>query len=230
MGKVKAFHGRKILVDFTGVTIPPSHILAAQLKARQKNAMMRKLFPYQYILGTPPKYRTPEEMQVAIDEYFNSLMGPMINKYGQVVYDDQGKKIMVQIRPATISGLANKLGMKTDTIKSYNYRALAGLCDPQYSAVILSARQRIEQYAEERLYDRDGTSGAQFSLRRAFCWHDKLERGEIQKNAIAIEKMQQEMMLRAKEFELKRKIVEGENDPGDTELIVRVTRAKRIDE
>lgn len=30
-----------------------------------------------------------------------------------------------------------------------------------------------EQYAEERLYDKDGSGGAQFSLRANFGWDDK---------------------------------------------------------
>lgn len=33
---------------------------------------------------------------------------------------------------------------------------------------ITRAKARVEQYAEERLFDKDGTSGAQFSLRNNF--------------------------------------------------------------
>ena len=32
------------------------------------------------------------------------------------------------------------------------------------------AKARCEQYAEERLFDRDGTNGAQFSLKNNFGW------------------------------------------------------------
>ena len=35
------------------------------------------------------------------------------------------------------------------------------------------AKAQCEAYAEERLFDRDGTNGAQFSLRCNFGWNDK---------------------------------------------------------
>ena len=43
----------------------------------------------------------------------------------------------------------------------------------EFLDTILRAKTRCEQYAEERLYDRDGTHGAQFSLRANFGWNDK---------------------------------------------------------
>ena len=36
-----------------------------------------------------------------------------------------------------------------------------------------SAKAQCEAYAEERLFDRDGTNGAQFSLRCNFGWNEK---------------------------------------------------------
>ena len=44
---------------------------------------------------------------------------------------------------------------------------------PQFEAVIRRARSRIEQYTEERLFDRDGSAGARFSLQNNFKgWRD----------------------------------------------------------
>ena len=41
--------------------------------------------------------------------------------------------------------------------------------------MIICVKIRCEQYAEERLYDKDGSGGAQFSLRANFGWQDKPE-------------------------------------------------------
>ena len=39
---------------------------------------------------------------------------------------------------------------------------------PEFVDTITRAKARVEQYAEERLFDRDGSNGAQFSLRNNF--------------------------------------------------------------
>ena len=46
-------------------------------------------------IGRPPKYKTPEEMQAAIDEYFEEVNVP------------------------TVSGLALHLGMSTEALRNY---------------------------------------------------------------------------------------------------------------
>ena len=38
----------------------------------------------------------------------------------------------------------------------------------EFVDTITRAKARVEQYAEERLFDRDGSNGAQFSLRNNF--------------------------------------------------------------
>lgn len=49
---------------------------------------------------------------------------------------------------------------------------------------ITRAKARVEAYAEERLFDRDGTSGAQFSLRNNFKgWTEKTELDEEEQQA-----------------------------------------------
>ena len=43
---------------------------------------------------------------------------------------------------------------------------------------ITRAKARVEQYAEERLFDRDGSNGAQFSLRNNFKGWDVDKRND----------------------------------------------------
>ena len=46
----------------------------------------------------------------------------------------------------------------------------------EFMNTITRAKARVEANAEERLFDRDGTSGAQFSLRNNFKgWTEKTE-------------------------------------------------------
>ena len=114
-------------------------------------------------VGKPPKYRSVKQLEQKIEQYFESCRGhlledpdtgkPMIYK-GLPVYEDQ--------RPPTITGLALALGFATRAGLIY-YQG-----KPQFEDAILRAKSRIEQYTEERLFDRDGSAGARFSLQNNF--------------------------------------------------------------
>ena len=118
--------------------------------------------------GRPPKYTDPGEMQRIIDAYFKSCEGevlrdgndePVLNKFGEAV--------MVGQRPPTMTGLALALGF-ADRSSLMDYKGKRA-----FAHVIRRAKSRLEQYAEERLYDRDGQRGAQFSLQNNFKgWKD----------------------------------------------------------
>lgn len=118
--------------------------------------------------GRPPKFRSVQAMEEMIDAYFEGCKGevlrdaedePVINKWGEVV--------MVGARPPTMTGLALALGF-ADRSSLLDYQG-----KPQFEAVIRRARSRIEQYTEERLFDRDGSAGARFSLQNNFRgWRD----------------------------------------------------------
>lgn len=121
--------------------------------------------------GRPPKYRSAKALEKRVEEYFASCEGrPLIDEEtgkqviwkGQPVYEDR--------RPPTVTGLALALGFATR----------ASLIDyqgkPQFEEIILRAKSRIEQYTEERLFDRDGSAGARFSLQNNFNgWKEKTE-------------------------------------------------------
>lgn len=100
--------------------------------------------------GRPPRYRSKEEIEGRIERYFL----------------DCDKRQ----RPPTITGLALALGF-TSRQALLNYQAKKEFVD-----TITRAKSRVEQYAEERLFDRDGTAGAQFSLKNNFAgWNREKE-------------------------------------------------------
>ena len=121
--------------------------------------------------GRPPKYRSAKALEKKIDQYFESCKGhPLIDEMtgkpviykGFPVYEDQ--------RPPTVTGLALALGFATRaSLMDYQGK-------PQFEEIILRAKSRIEQYTEERLFDRDGSAGARFSLQNNFKgWKKKAE-------------------------------------------------------
>lgn len=121
--------------------------------------------------GRPPKYRSVKQLEAKIEEYFESCKGrkmideetgkPLIYK-GFPVYEDQ--------RPPTVTGLALALGFATrSSLMDYQGK-------PQFEDAILRAKSRIEQYTEERLFDKDGSAGARFSLQNNFRrWKNEME-------------------------------------------------------
>lgn len=119
--------------------------------------------------GRPPKFESAEQMQELIDKYFTECDGkplldengiPIRNKYGKIIRDDR--------KPYTITGLALALGFTTRQAL-LNYEGKEEFVD-----TVRRAKSRVERYAEERLYDKDGANGAKFSLANNFKgWSEK---------------------------------------------------------
>ena len=115
------------------------------------------------VIGRPPTYKTAEEMQEKIDEYFKSCEGTVLtDDNGDVLTDKRGNVVVVGKRPPTITGLALALGF-TSRQSLLNYQAKKKFMD-----TITRAKARVEMYTEERLFDKDGASGAKFSLENNF--------------------------------------------------------------
>ena len=116
-------------------------------------------------VGRPPKYKSVEEIEQKIEAYFKSCEGePLKDRDGTVLTDKYGAPIIVGKRPPTVTGLALALGFASrQALLNYQGRK-------QFNDTITRAKTYVEQYAEERLFDRDGTSGAQFSLKNNFGW------------------------------------------------------------
>lgn len=119
--------------------------------------------------GRPPMYKTKEELQEKIDAYFKACEGePLLDDEGNVLTDKYHNPIIVGVRPPTITGLALALGFNSRQAL-LNYQAR-----DEFNDTITRAKARVEQYAEERLFDKDGANGAKFSLANNFTgWKEK---------------------------------------------------------
>lgn len=120
-------------------------------------------------VGRPPMYKNAEEIQEKIDAYFKDCEGePLLDAEGNPMIDKYGNPIMIGVRPLTITGLALALGFTSR-------RALLNYQDKEeFVHTITRAKAKVEQYAEERLFDKDGANGAKFSLANNFeGWREK---------------------------------------------------------
>lgn len=132
--------------------------------------------------GRPPMYKTKEEIQEQIDAYFEECKGrQLFDDNGVAVRDKYGIPVFVDVRPPTITGLALALGF-TSRQALLNYQAKKEFVD-----TITRAKSLVEQYAEERLYDKDGANGAKFSLANNFDgWKEKQQIEADVKNEVTI--------------------------------------------
>lgn len=120
-------------------------------------------------VGRPPMYKSKKEIQEKIDAYFKLCEGtPYIDNEGNVMTDKHGEPVIVGKRPLTITGLALALGFNSRQ-SLLNYQG-----KDEFMDTITRAKAVVEQYAEERLYDKDGANGAKFSLANNFeGWKEK---------------------------------------------------------
>lgn len=100
-------------------------------------------------MGRKKKYKTVEELQKAVDAYFESC------EFG-------GK-------PVTISGLCLYLGVDRTTL--WNYQDIDG----RYLNTIKQAKLRCENYVEEALYKGDIAPNAGIFALKNYGWTDKQE-------------------------------------------------------
>ena len=99
--------------------------------------------------GRPLKWTTPEALQKDIDKYFEEC-----KKTGE---------------PLTITGLALALDTYREVLINYQER-------DEFTDTIKKAKQKIENFAEKKLYDKDvPTTGVIFNLKNNYGWVDKQE-------------------------------------------------------
>lgn len=127
-------------------------------------------------MAMPAKWTDPAEMEAAINAYFTECEGKLLkDKDGCDLLDKFGRPVIVGAKPPTASGLAYYLGFKTRR-SLLDYKGKKAFKD-----VIERAKLRLQVYTEERLYDRDGQRGAEFSLKYNFDGQevekDKTENG-----------------------------------------------------
>ena len=158
---------RVILIDFRCIRTTPWH-------------------PVDYGARRAYKWNNPQQLKQLVDEYFQSCYGPIRNPKGGFFYEPDGSLTIGQCKPFTISGLALFTHIDTSTLRRYKASAIDALgvpvdsdySGPSYSEIMLEAVKKVENYAEERLYDRDGFGGGRFVLDAAFGWQGKKEAAE----------------------------------------------------
>lgn len=108
------------------------------------------------------KYKTVNELEEAIEAYFESCKGEIVtDKKGKpVLY--RGRPVYAGARPPTVTGLAYYLGFRSRQAL-LNYQ-----CRKMFHDAITRAKMRVEAYTEERLFDQGGVNGAKFSLANNF--------------------------------------------------------------
>lgn len=108
-------------------------------------------------VGRPPKFESVEQLQNLIDAYFESCWE----------INNDGKNI--QVRPYTITGLANALDTTRETLLDYQEK-------DEFSDTIKRAKSIVEQYVEEYLFTGKNQTGAIFNLKNNYKgWKDKTE-------------------------------------------------------
>lgn len=120
--------------------------------------------------GRPPKYTSPDEIEGLIDAYFEECKGHILtmdddNGKPVPVLDKWGHPVIVDQHPPTVTGLALALGFETRQ-SLLNYQG-----KKEFRRVITRAKSKIEMYTEERLFDKDGSNGAKFSLEHNWNWN-----------------------------------------------------------
>lgn len=119
--------------------------------------------------GRPPAYKNVEEMQDIIDKFFKDCEGYIYkDDDGKTVFDKWGSPVIIGAKPPTVTGLALALGFNSRTTL-LNYQG-----KEEFVNTITRAKARCEAYAESRLFDKDGSNGAKFSLANNFkSWKEK---------------------------------------------------------
>lgn len=201
---------RKWDFDFRGIRgRPPTEMEMDQLTGKLRVSRFH---------GEKAAFTSPEELQQRCDEYFESCFGPLIFK-GNIIRDDDGNIQKVQQRPFTVSGLAYHLGIETSTFNRYCNGQMDDLGeefqDKIFSKILEKARQRIEIFAEENLYNRDAQNGARFVLDTHFARTTQKEKAEILERMSNIE-------LRKAELEMKKQVL-GTDDE-DSSLKITIVR------
>lgn len=124
-------------------------------------------------VGRPLKYKTVEELQSAVDAYFNECDPHLAKRMVEVGTKNDGepmfglRDVMTDQRPYTMSGLAHALKISRQTLLDYGERE-------EFLDTLGDAKERVHRFTEEQLFSKSAT-GAVFSLKNNWGWKDRQE-------------------------------------------------------
>ncbi len=103
------------------------------------------------------KASTLNELKKRVDGYFESRLSPVTDKNGIPVTDENGKIIKKISLPYTLTGLALAVGCESrDELFSFD--------DPEMNRYMKMSVMKVEEYAEERLFNKEAFSGVKLFL------------------------------------------------------------------
>lgn len=113
--------------------------------------------------GRPPKYKSVEQLQKVIDEYFEYCD----NKTKEIHSEKLGDMIVPDPQPYTMAGLAYELELSRQALMEYSHK-------DGYGDAIKRARNRVEADVERRMNSKDAfTPGLIFNAKNNFGWKDE---------------------------------------------------------
>jgi hypothetical protein len=133
--------------------------------------------------GRPKKWESVEELETQIQAYFDScfmvkterikIKDPDGNEewIDSIATDKDGNEIYIQIKPFTVTGLAVALDTTRETLLDYETKPE----NAHFSDTIKKAKQMIQQYAEDYLFNGKNPTGAIFNLKNNWGWVDRRE-------------------------------------------------------
>lgn len=114
--------------------------------------------------GRPLKYKTAEELEIAIDDYFDHCDNRL-----REIHTKEGDVIAINSpEPYTVSGLAYALGMDRESLNNYSKREA-------FFGTVKDAKTRVQIDIERRLMETSNQAGAIFNLKNNFGYKDKSE-------------------------------------------------------
>ena len=144
--------------------LPGAELLA---EGKSVDEIMQSLDQKKRGPGRPRIFDTPEQMQAAIDDYFESCWGIIEITKGEGENRTTETR-RVQERPYTIMGLALALNMCRETLCDYAKNGT-------FSDIVKRAKQTVELAVEEQLIAGKNATGPIFWLKNHAGYKDKTE-------------------------------------------------------
>ena len=140
-------------------------------------------------VGRPLKFKSVEELQEKIDEYFAKCD----NHKARVIKKDGTIEEVPAPQPYTITGLALHLDTDRQTLCNYEKRS-------EFFDTIKRAKQKVEEQLERGLWGNNVT-GLIFNLKNNFLWKDQQDHkveGEVLTRTLTDEQAEQILRRRAR--------------------------------